>query len=312
MRGRALVGVTAAVFAAFAPAPAVATSTDGATVAGEVYLDLDADGARDPGEPGIGDVQLTLRTEATILDATVSDTDGSWAFNNVPLGTVTLVVEPPNGLRVTGSTVDGFDTARSEAEVAVTEDVELGAVGLGSPVLSGPDVATAIAVDRAASTADEYRWELTAFNLGPDGADGPVDLRAVLSGGHEVVAASGTGWSCETSIAIVLCSISSDLAAGTALSTVALTTTPVEDVGTTVTVTGTVRLEGVVDDAPLNDEAVASRTIGTELAAEDLDGDGAGDLTTAGAHVRGLLVAALLVLVVGATAVTTTHRTRRP
>lgn len=313
MRARALASGVAATLVVLAPATALAANGDGAAIGGEVYLDLDGDGTRDAGEPGRGNVQLTLRTEAAIVDATVSMGDGSWTFNNVPAGTVTLVVEPPNDLEVTGSTVPGLDPATGEATVEVDgDDTTLGTIGLGSPLTSGPDVAATVAVDEAASSDDSFRWELTALNLGTEAAPGPVDLRAVLSPGHEAVAASGDGWTCETSTAIVLCTAPGDLAAGSALPTLSLTTTPVGDVGSRVTVTGTVRLADVFDDAPLNDEDVASWTIGAELAADDLDGDGTGDLTNAGAPVTGLLVAALLVMAVGATALTATRRTSRP
>ncbi len=312
MRARALaIGIATAV-AALVPATALAATTDGAAVSGEVYLDLDGDGTRDAGEPGRASVQLTLRTDATILDAAVTDADGRWVFNNVPTGPLTLVVEPPNDHVITGTTVPGLSTASGEADVDVTGDVDLGTVGLGSPVVSGADVATTVAIDEDASTDDQFTWVLSTLNLGPDTAAGPVDLRAVLSAGHEVLDATGDGWDCELSTAIVLCSTASDLAAGTILPPVSLTTAATGDVGTTVTVTGTVRLDGVFDGAPLNDEDVASFTIGAELAADDIDGDGTGDLTTAGAPASGLLVAAVLALVAGASVVTTTRRTRRP
>ena len=312
MRARALVSGTAAALLVLAPGAALAATTDGATLTGEVYLDLDGDGTRDGDEPGRAAVQLTLRTDATILDATVTADDGTWTFNNVPPGTVTLVVEPPNDHVITGSTVPGLSASSGEATVEVSDDAALGAVGLGSPVSSGPDVAATVTFVEDASTEDTYSWALTALNLGPDDADGPVDLRAVLSAGHEVVDAAGDGWDCELSTAIVLCSTADDLAAGTALPVVTLTTAAVGDVGTTVTTTGTVRLEGVFDGAPLNDEDVASHTIGTELAAEDIDGDGTGDLTTAGVRAGGTLAVALFALAVGAAAVTASRRTVRP
>lgn len=309
MRTRAVLGGIAMALVALGPTAAHAATTEGASLTGEVYLDLDGDGTRDSGEPGRADVQLTLRTDAAILDATVTASDGTWTFNNVAAGTVTLVVEPPNDLDITGSTVAGLDTSSGEATVEVADDAELGAIGLGSPLTTGADVAATVTLDEDGSTDDSYRWELRALNLGTDAADGPVDLRAVLSAGHEVVDAVGAGWTCETSTAIVLCSAMTDLAPGSVLPTLSLTTAPVGDVGTVVTVTGTIRLDGVFDGAPLNDEDVASWAIGGELAADDLDGDGTGDLTNAGAPASGLLVAALLALVAGAAALSTSRRT---
>ena len=312
MRGRVVIGGVAATAMLVSPTAALATTADGASLTGEVFVDLDGDGSRDADEPGLGDVQLTLRTAAAILDATVTAADGSWAFNNVMDGTVTLVVEPPNDLAITGGSVDGLDRESGEAPVEIDGDAELGAIGLGSPLADGPDVAATVAFDEDASTDDSHEWRLLAANLGGEAAAGPIELRAVLSAGHEAVGAEGDGWSCETSPAIVLCSSEGDLSAGTALPAVTLTTMPDAEVGTTVTVTGTVRLDGSDDDAPLNDEAEASATVGSGDMTEDLDGDGTDDITNAGAPVTGLLVAALLALVVGAAAVATGRTTRRP
>lgn len=312
VRAAVLLGTSVVALAALAPATALATTGDAGSVSGEVFLDLDGDGTRDAGEPGRADVQVSLRTAATILDATVSASDGSWTFNNVPAGTATLVVDPPIDHVVTGGTVAGLDTDAGEATIEVAGDLAVGAIGLGSPVTSGADVATTVTLDEAASADDAYVWTLGAYNLGPSDADGPVDLRVVLNAAHEVSGTAGDGWTCEESTAIVLCTTTDGIAAGSGLPALSLTTTPVGDVGTDATVTGTVRLDGVFDAAPLNDEAVASLAIGAELAAADIDGDGTGDLTTAGATTTGLLVAALLALVVGAGVVTTTHTTRRP
>ena len=314
MRVRAAVLLSTSVVAlvGLAPTVALATTGDSGAVSGEVFLDLDGDGTRDADEPGRAGVQVTLRTDATILDATVSAADGSWTFNNVPAGSATLVVEPPIDHVVTGGTVAGLDTASGEADVEVDGDVAVGAVGLGSPVTSGADVAATVTTDVDASTESTYAWRLAAVNLGPGAADGPIDLRIVLNAAHEVAGASGDGWSCEESTAIVLCTSAAGIPAGAVLPELRLTTTPVGDVGSTASVTGTVRLDGVFDAAPLNDEAVASLAIGAELAAADIDGDGTGDLTTAGATTTGILVAALLALVVGAGTVTTTRRAPRP
>lgn len=312
MRGRvtAVAGLVLGL-STLTPSMAAASTPDTADLTGEVFLDLDADGTRGGDEPGRAGVQLTLRTTATILDATMSDAAGNWSFRNVPTGTVTLVVEAPIDHRVTGGTVPGLDPATGEATLAVGEDLEVGSVGLGSPVDDGPDVATTVTPTSEGSD-DVFTWELQSVNLGAADAAGPIDVRAVLSAGHEANVADGDGWTCETSTAIVLCTAATDLPAGTALPPLVVTTTPVGDVGTDVTVTGTTRLAGDFDEAPLNDEGVATVMIDGELAAADVDGDGTGDLTTAGASTTGALVAALLALVLGAAVVTTTRPSSRP
>lgn len=292
-------------------AVAAAGTSDPVQVSGDAWLDLDGDGVRDDGEPGLARVQVTLRTSASILDATTTDADGRWAFNNVEPATYDVRVEPPIDYRVTGGTLPGLSTDTGQGTITITvtgSDLDAGTVGLGSPVTSGPDIATTVARDTAESPDGEYRWTATVFNFGPDDADGPVDVRIVLSEGHETRAIDGADWSCERSAAIVLCQVESAVPAGTALSPVTVTTGPTGDVGATVSVTATARLDGIFDAAPLNDEAEASAFISGEVAAADLDGDGTGDLTNAGAPTSGLLVAAIIALTIGASAVRTSRR----
>lgn len=316
MRVRSAVLVTTVVgLLGAVPASSLASTTDGVEVGGQVWLDLDGDGARDDGEPGRADVQVTLRTSATIVDAATTGTTGGWTFGNVQPGTYVIAVEPPIDHEITGGTLPGLDRDTGEASLTVGNEplTAAGAVGLGSPVTSGPDVATTVTFDRDGSSTEAYRWVVTAHNLGSEAAEGTVDLRIVLSSDHESTAVDSGDWDCERSAAIVLCDTAAGLPAASSLPSVTVTSRPVGDVGTTVSVTGTVRLDGTFDAAPLNDEDAASISIGADLAAADLDGDGTGDLTNAGSTTTGLLVAGLLALVVGAAAVRTSARTaRRP
>lgn len=307
---------TATAFAAAAvlvgaPTAALAATADGGAITGNVWLDLDGDGVRSDAEPGRADVSITLRTSATILDATMTDEDGTWSFGNVQPGTYTVVVEAPIDLVVTGGTMPGLDTGDGTGTVTVTgtDTADGGDVGLGSPVSTGPDVTATVTLDRAASTEEAYRWSITAHDIGPAAAPGPIDVRMVLSADHETTDVGGDGWACEQSAAIVLCQTDAGIAAGTSLPRITLTTRPIGAVGTNITVTGTVRLDGAFDAAPLNDEDSAAAAISTELAAADLDGDGTGDLTDAGAAPLGALVVALLALLAGAATLRTTRQT---
>lgn len=314
LRTAALTSTLVALLVAL-PAAALGAVDDGVRVSGVVFLDLDGDGTRDQDEPGRADVKVTLRTSATILDATTSTADGTWTFNNVQPGAYRLVVEPPIDHRVTGGTLPGLDAGTGEAalEVASRDIDEAGTLGVGSPVSSGPDVATTVTADPDVPASERFSWQVTVHNLGRADADGPVDVRMVLSSDHAAAKATGTDWSCEPSATIVLCETDASLPAGTSLPPLSLRTAPTGDVGATVAVTATARLDGVFDEAPLNDEATATATIGGDVAAVDLDGDGTGDLTDAGATTTGMLVAGLLAIVLGAAALGATRRdARRP
>ena len=66
------------------------------TLGGFVYIDLNNDGARQPGEPGIAGVTLTL-ANGGFTSTTTTSPDGSYIFINVPNGTFTLTETQPTG-----------------------------------------------------------------------------------------------------------------------------------------------------------------------------------------------------------------------
>lgn len=72
------------------------------SIAGQVFNDLNGNGAKDPGEPGLGGFVLYLDTNNNgVLNAgeTTATTaaDGTFLFNNVPVGTYTLRQLPLSG-----------------------------------------------------------------------------------------------------------------------------------------------------------------------------------------------------------------------
>ena len=270
-------------------------ATSGVEVAGDVWLDLDGDGVRDTDDPGRAGVSVTLRTSATILDATVTGDDGVWRFTNVAPGSYTLVVNPPIDHRITA----GEQTV--SIEVGSTNITSGPSLGLGSPVSSGTDVAVTVGANAATSSASTFGWTLDVYNLGDTDADGPISVRIVLDGAHAASAASGVGWTCDVADAIITCANSNSLAAAGTTSSIEVLSAVTGSVGDSARLSGTVRLDGAFDAAPLNDEASAERTVGTELAAPDTDGDGASDLTNTGAPTLALILMVLLALATGAT-----------
>ena len=85
-----------------------------ATVGDRVWLDIDADGVFDPGETGIGGVEVTLKDQfGTPLQVTTTDSQGRYTFIDVAPGTgyfVQITAGLPTGLTQTTDTVrDAFD-----------------------------------------------------------------------------------------------------------------------------------------------------------------------------------------------------------
>ncbi|MCU1398190.1 MAG: hypothetical protein JWN62_1299, partial [Acidimicrobiales bacterium] len=83
------------------------TAAPGA-VGDTVWNDLDADGAQDPGEPGIAGAVVTLRSDAngdgvfeTIAATTSTGAQGTYAFSGLPPATYTVSVAPTAGTNPT-------------------------------------------------------------------------------------------------------------------------------------------------------------------------------------------------------------------
>jgi len=70
----------------------ISGSSGGFTLAGRLFFDMDADGIRAGGEPGIGTVRVCLHyPERTVC--TPSSPDGSFSFEDLPGGALQLLVE---------------------------------------------------------------------------------------------------------------------------------------------------------------------------------------------------------------------------
>ena len=73
------------------------------SISGTVWNDLDRDGVRDPGEPGMGMVTLLLEGDLPIMAPlpfhleAVTDSTGAYAFTNLPSGAYVLGPEPLPG-----------------------------------------------------------------------------------------------------------------------------------------------------------------------------------------------------------------------
>lgn len=76
------------------------------SLSGSVYEDLDGNGLRDAGEPGIADVEVNLSGAAT-PDPVVTDANGDFVVHGLPAGTYTVTAAEATGY------LDAFETAGS-------------------------------------------------------------------------------------------------------------------------------------------------------------------------------------------------------
>ncbi len=69
-----------------------------ASVGNRVWNDLNANGIADPGEQGVSGVTVSLyRSDGTLVDTVVTDSNGSYLFTNLPPGEYYLTFTIPNG-----------------------------------------------------------------------------------------------------------------------------------------------------------------------------------------------------------------------
>jgi hypothetical protein len=96
------------------------------SVTGGLYLDLNGDGQRETGEPGLasGQVQVDLFNSGHPIDVPTKATgDGTFSISGLPDGTHTLIITPPAGYTSAGPTRLPFTinngTATSTAQVGL-------------------------------------------------------------------------------------------------------------------------------------------------------------------------------------------------
>lgn len=88
------------------------------TIGDLAFEDMDGDGAYDPGEPGIGNVTVTLRDQnGNVVATTTTDGAGNYRFT-VPAGTYTVTIEAPSGFVVSTSPLTATTLAPGAADLA--------------------------------------------------------------------------------------------------------------------------------------------------------------------------------------------------
>jgi uncharacterized repeat protein (TIGR01451 family) len=74
------------------------------SITGNIFSDQNGSGVRDPNEPGVPGIVLTLLdANGNVVATTVADVNGNYAFLGVPPGSYTVRITPPPGLTLTTS-----------------------------------------------------------------------------------------------------------------------------------------------------------------------------------------------------------------
>ncbi len=96
-------------------------------ISGEVYIDGDADSARQPQEAGVPNARVTLRTISTgAVVKTTTDVDGYYLFLNLEIGTYEVVVVPPPGYIVIANGTQIVHLGEAGAPLVISTSLRFG------------------------------------------------------------------------------------------------------------------------------------------------------------------------------------------
>ena len=141
------------------------------SLSGTVWFDLNGDGARDPGEPGIPEISVRLIGQRTMLDYTATGPDGSYRFGLVPsVGYAGVEFVLPDGY---SCTVPGLDNNAAPLDT----DVIFAEGGVDRQTLNAGLVGNLL----PGTPAGAYGWVLgTAWS--DDNRDGVRDETSGVTG----------------------------------------------------------------------------------------------------------------------------------
>lgn len=192
--------VTGSLMVAFGIGQGVAEAQTGSSViTGTVFNDLNGDGVRQGGEPGIGAVGIQLRDSADdFLSSTSTSQNGSYSFTGLEPGTYRVLevanapgysVDTTTNMIVVnlGEDADGVDFGDARAEGEGDSSVSVNGVVFVDEDADGAfDAGEAGATDTRVLIADENYDPIIWLHPAPDGslswegdAGGPVVIRAL-------------------------------------------------------------------------------------------------------------------------------------
>gem|GEM_PF-3280904 len=158
-----------------------------------VWLDIDCDGIQDTDEPGVEGIRVELHTtDGDTLASTVTDVDGLYRFNNLPIDDYRLKFVSPEGFGFTSKDQGDDDTRDSDVDSTGISDLIALISGANIPDYdAGLKGFVDITVNKSVNTptvqlGDTVSFTITVQNLGNMMATG-VDLEDELPNGYESV-----------------------------------------------------------------------------------------------------------------------------
>ena len=112
----------------------IISHTTGGTIGGYVWADTNGNGLQDDWEAGLPNITVELRFNSTVIATTTTDSTGHYVFEDVPAGTYTIVVLPPNGYIFTTPEAGNNSLLDSNVINTVTGETSAIVVGPGETV----------------------------------------------------------------------------------------------------------------------------------------------------------------------------------
>ena len=204
-----------------------------ASLAGFVYVDTNNDGIKEPGENGIGGVQITLTGSndlGAVSQTVQTDASGACKFANLRPGNYTLTETPPVGYR------DGKDAIGSQGGTVGIDTLSnivlgVGIVGTDNDFAELQILKSDLSIVKTANQASvqvgtNLSYTLTVSNLGPNAAQNVV-VTDTLPAGTTYVSGFSPGWTITQSGGIVTATTASLPAGLTQTIIVTITAPPV-------------------------------------------------------------------------------------
>jgi hypothetical protein len=91
----------------------------GGSIGDFVWLDNNANGLQDSGEPGLSGITVTLKQGSAVVATTTTNGNGAYLFSNLALGTYTVNIATPTGLAASPADV-GTDRAKDSSNSPAT------------------------------------------------------------------------------------------------------------------------------------------------------------------------------------------------
>ena len=167
---------------------------------GQVYLDANDNGQRDPDEVGLAEVTVLLDGSSAIGNvqrSSASDEAGAWSFDALPTGTYSVSVEPVQGL-LDGLHTPGSAGGHSQVSSISTIVLDQGEVGQGY-LFAKRSPASPSSADlrvnqwsgpQTASVGQTVDYHVQVENLGPQGVH--TDTLVSLPESFQVASASAS------------------------------------------------------------------------------------------------------------------------